>query len=154
AVASTGSKVGHPAADVIVRDPLVIAGTLPRFLAVGDRSRFRLDLINAEAPPGDYELAVSIDGPVDSDISSLSRKVPIGAPGTRQPINIPITAKGVGKATLVAQITGPQGIDIDQTYSLDVLPANPMVTRRIVKEIAPNGGAITVSNDLLAEMIA
>jgi uncharacterized protein YfaS (alpha-2-macroglobulin family) len=154
AVAWTGSKVGHAVSDVIVRDPLVIAGTLPRFLSVGDQSRFRLDLINAEAPPGDYELLVTINGPVEADISSLSRNVTVGAAGTRQPVNIPINAKAVGKATLVAELTGPQGVDVDQTYSLDVLPANPVVTRRIVKEIAPNGGAITVSNDLLAEMVA
>src|SRR5690349_21913648 len=54
--------------------------------------------------------------------------------------DLPITAKSAGRATLVAQLTGP-GVDVDQTYGLEVLPANPMVTRRIVKEIAPNGGA-------------
>jgi uncharacterized protein YfaS (alpha-2-macroglobulin family) len=154
AVAWTGTKVGHASTDVIVRDPLVIAGTLPRFLAVGDQSRFRLDLINAEAAPGDYQLAVMVDGPVSADAASLHRTITIGASGTRVPVNIPITAHAAGKATLMAVITGAGGVDIDQTYALSVLPANPMVTRRITKEIAANGGAITISNDLLAEMVA
>ncbi len=40
AVAWTKDRVGSASADVIVRDPVVLAGTLPRFLSVGDRSRF------------------------------------------------------------------------------------------------------------------
>ena len=64
AVAWSKDKVGHASTDVIVRDPVVVAGTLPRFLAVGDSSRLRFDIINAEAPAGDYTLGVSIDGPV------------------------------------------------------------------------------------------
>src|SRR4029453_9799593 len=114
AVAWTATKVGHAASDVVVRDPLVIAGTLPRFLSVGDQSRFRLDLINAEAPPGDYELAVTIDGPVEAAISAISQKVTVGTAGSPQSVNIPISAKTVGKATLVARITGPGGVDVDQ----------------------------------------
>ena len=69
AVAWSKTKVGHAAKDVIVRDPLVIAGTLPRFLAVGDSSRLRLDFINAEAPAGDYTVGISIDGPLSMNVT-------------------------------------------------------------------------------------
>jgi uncharacterized protein YfaS (alpha-2-macroglobulin family) len=153
AVAWTPTKVGHAAADVVVRDPVVIAGTLPRFLAAGDQSRFRLDLLNAEAPAGDYTLAVTVDGPITAEPSALYQTVKIGTAGSRTPVDIPIKAEGVGVASFVATLAGPGGVSIDQRYALGVEPANPAVTRRTVREIAAHGGSITVSSDLLAEML-
>ncbi len=39
AVAWSNDKVGHASADVVVRDPVVLTATLPRFLLMGDRAR-------------------------------------------------------------------------------------------------------------------
>ena len=153
AVAWTPTKVGHASTDVIIRDPVVIAGTLPRFLGSGDQSRFRLDLLNAEAAPGDYTLAVTFDGPITAAPSALYQSVKIGPVGSRTPVNIPITATGIGTAHLVATLAGPGNVSVDQSFTLGVLPANAPVTRRTINEIAANGGAITVSSDLLAEMV-
>ncbi|WP_413993081.1 MG2 domain-containing protein [Labrys okinawensis] len=153
AVAWTPTKVGHASADVIARDPVVISGTLPRFLGSGDQSRFRLDLVNAEAAPGDYTLAVNVDGPIGAAPAALYQTVKIGPVGSRTPVNIPITATGVGTARLVASLAGPGNVAIDQSFTLGVLPANPPVTRRVVQNVAANGGAITVNSDLVAEMV-
>lgn len=152
AVAWTPTKVGHASVDVIARDPVVIAGTLPRFLGSGDQSRLRLDLLNAEATPGDYTLAVTVDGPITADAALLQQTVKIGAVGSRTPVNIPITASGIGTARLSALLVGPGDVQIDQDFTLAVEPANPPVTRRMVHTIEPNGG-ITVSKDLIAEMV-
>ncbi|HTN98259.1 MAG TPA: alpha-2-macroglobulin, partial [Nordella sp.] len=152
AVAWTPTKVGHAAIDVIARDPVVIAGTLPRFLGSGDQSRLRRDLLNAEAAPGDYALAVTVDGPIGTDPATLSQSVKIGAVGSRIPVNIPITATGIGTARLTAVLTGPGNVQIDQSFTLSVEPANPPVTRRMVHTLEPNGG-ITLSKDLIAEMV-
>ena len=81
AVAWTATKVGHASVDVIARDPVVIAGTLPRFLGSGDQSRWRLDLLNAEAVAGDYTLTLTIEGPVGADPNLLQQTVKIGAVG-------------------------------------------------------------------------
>jgi uncharacterized protein YfaS (alpha-2-macroglobulin family) len=153
AVAWTLTKVGHAQTDVVVRDPIVVAGTLPRFLAAGDQSRFRLDIINTEAPAGDYTLGVSVDGPVIADTSKLIQRIVIGAAGARVPVVIPITASAVGDASLTARLVGPGNVVIEQTYALHVIPANPLVTRRSTMELAANGGAITLSKDLIAEMV-
>ena len=51
AVAWSKDKVGHATADVIVRDPVVLTATLPRFLLPGDRSSLHLDLDNVEGQP-------------------------------------------------------------------------------------------------------
>jgi len=153
AVAWTPTKVGHAAVGVIARDPVVIAGTLPRFLGSGDQSRLRLDLLNAEAVPGDYALSVDVDGPVGVDPALLRQTVKVGAVGSRTPVNIPITASGIGTVRFTATLSGPGDAAIDQSFTLAVEPANPPVTRRMVHTIEPNGG-ITVGKDLIAEMVA
>ncbi|MGE0149804.1 MAG: alpha-2-macroglobulin [Parvibaculaceae bacterium] len=152
AVAWTRGKVGHASVDVVARDPVVIAGTLPRFLGVGDQSRWRLDLLNAEAVPGDYTLTLTIDGPVGADPALLQQTVTIGAAGSRTPVSVPITASGIGTARLTAALAGPGDVQIDQDFTLAVEPANPPVTRRMVHMIEPNGG-LAVGRDLLAEMV-
>jgi alpha-2-macroglobulin len=152
AVAWTATKVGHASVDVIARDPVVIAGTLPRFLGSGDQSRWRLDLLNAEAVPGDYTLTLTIEGPVGADPNLLQQTVKIGASGSRLPVNIPITASGIGTARLTAMLTGPGDVQIDQSFTLTIAPANPPVTRRMVHTMEPKGG-VTISKDLVAEMV-
>src|SRR5215203_4284161 len=63
AVAWSKDKVGHASGDVIVRDPVVLTATLPRFLLTGDRGTVRLDLDNVEGPAGEYAIGVRTDGP-------------------------------------------------------------------------------------------
>ena len=64
AVAWTKDKVGRATGDVIVRDPVVLTATLPRFLLNGDRGTMYLDLDNVEGPAGDYNITVSAEGTV------------------------------------------------------------------------------------------
>jgi hypothetical protein len=153
AVAWSAGKVGHAATDVIARDPVVMAGTLPRFLAVGDQSRLRLDIINTEAPAGDYSLEVSVEGPIGAPSAALSQKVTLGAAGGKIAALVPISATGPGEANLTAKLVGPGDVAVEQTYALNIVPANPLVTRRTTFELAANGGAVTLSRDLLAEMV-
>ncbi len=52
-------KVGHASGDVIVRDPVVLSATLPRFLRTGDKGAVQLVLDNVEGAAGDYKIAVA-----------------------------------------------------------------------------------------------
>jgi uncharacterized protein YfaS (alpha-2-macroglobulin family) len=153
AVAWTKTKVGHASSDVIVRDPVVVAGTLPRFLAAGDSSRLRFDIINAEAPAGDYTLGVSIDGPVSATAEGTIQKVAIGAAGSRTTVIVPVTAAQPGTASIVATLKGPGDMILDQDYVLGVVPANPIVTKRTTLPLVANGGAVTIGKDLMADML-
>ena len=153
AVAWTKDKVGHASSDVIVRDPIVVSGTLPRFVAVGDTSRLRFDIVNAEAPAGDYTLGVSIDGPVTPQAGSAIQKITIGAAGARTTIIVPITATGFGTASVIATLKGPGDIILDQDFALGVLPSNPMVTKRTTMPLAAKGGSLTLSKDLVTDML-
>src|SRR4029077_14913251 len=57
-------KVGKATGDVIVRDPVVLTATLPRFLRAGDRGAGQLELDNVEGAAGDYSLSVSSEGTI------------------------------------------------------------------------------------------
>ena len=153
AVAWSANKVGHASKDVIARDPVVVSGTLPRFLSVGDGSELRFDIVNAEGPAGDYTLGVSIDGPVTADAPARIQKVTLGAAGARASVIVPIKATGLGTASVIATLKGPGDILLDQDYVLGVTPANPPVTRRTTLPLMANGGALTIGKDLLSDML-
>ena len=59
-------KVGAASVDMIVRDPVVVTASLPRFLDIGDRSRLQFDIDNVEGQAGEYKLALDIHGPVSA----------------------------------------------------------------------------------------
>src|SRR5437764_1863088 len=65
AVAWTATKLGRATTDVIVRDPVVLTATLPRFLLNGDHGTMSFDLDNVEGAPGDYTIDVRTTGPVN-----------------------------------------------------------------------------------------
>jgi alpha-2-macroglobulin len=58
AVAWTKTKAGGASTDVIIRDPVVVQVTAPRFLSLGDRSQFFVQVDNVEGKPGE---AVDLD---------------------------------------------------------------------------------------------
>jgi uncharacterized protein YfaS (alpha-2-macroglobulin family) len=153
AVAWTATKTGHATSDVIARDPVVVAGTLPRFLNVGDRSELRFDIVNAEGPAGDYTLGVSIAGPVEPDAAARIQRVTLGTAGARASIIVPVSATGIGTASVVATLKGPGDLLLDQTYALGIMPASALVTRRTPLPLMANGGAITIGRDLLSDML-
>ena len=153
AVAWTRTKVGHISKDVIARDPVVVSGTMPRFLAVGDTSQLRFDIVNAEGPAGDYTLGVSIDGPVTPEANTTIQKLTLGAAGARATIIVPVKGTGFGTASIIATLKGPGDILLDQDFALGVEPANPLVTRRTTMPLQAKGGSLTIGKDLLADMV-
>ena len=63
AVAWTADGVGQASKDWLVRDPVVVQASLPRFLAPGDRTRLRLDLAHASGPAGEVAVTLSASDP-------------------------------------------------------------------------------------------
>ena len=153
AVAWSATKVGHASSDVIARDPVVVSGTLPRFLSVGDSSQLRFDIVNAEGPAGEYTLGVSIDGPVTTTAAARIQRFTLGAAGARASIIVPVNATGFGTSSVVATLKGPGDLLLDQEYALGIEPANPLVTRRTTLPLMANGGALTIGKDLLSDMV-
>ena len=150
AVAWSKDKVGSAQADVVVRDPIVVAATLPRFLDVGDRSQMHVEIDNVEGDAGDYTLDLDIHGPLTADADALRRTVRLDV-HQRLSVAMPIAAAGVGTAALDLRLSGPK-TDEAQHFKLGILSGAPDVYRRTVTPL-PGGGAQTISGDLLADFI-
>ncbi|MCW1840345.1 MG2 domain-containing protein [Prosthecomicrobium hirschii] len=152
AIAWSKGRVGHAQADVVVRDPVVVQATLPRFLTLGDRSRFHMAIDNVEAPAGDYTVDVDIHGPVVIPADSLRSTIALKKNG-RSELTIPVTAAGVGAAVIDVKFSG-QGLDLNQQLVLRVQPGVPAVYRRTVQPLAANGGSVTIGPDLVSDFVA
>ncbi len=150
AVAWSKSRVGQASNDVIVRDPIVVQATLPRFLSLGDQSRMHLQIANVEAPPGNYRLDLDIHGPLTVAADALRRDIKLDA-GGKSEVSVPITAAGVGDGSIDMALTG-QGVNATQSFNVRVEPGAAELYRRSVSDIPP-GGSVTISGDLLGDFI-
>jgi alpha-2-macroglobulin len=150
AVAWSKDKVGHAAGDVIVRDPVVLTATLPRFLLTGDRGTLRLDIDNVEGSAGDYQVAVAAEGPLAVG-GGATQTVKL-AGKARGGLALPLNATAAGNGAVTVHITGPGNFDLARTYPLAVKPATQVLARRTVRPIA-RGESITLSNDLIADLV-
>lgn len=151
-VAWSAGRTGQASADVIVRDQIVAQATLPRFLAIGDQSRFHLQVDNVEGPAGAYTVDLDVKGPVLVAADATRRTMQLGA-GAKMQMTIPVTAAGLGRAEFDLRVSGPNGIGTVQNLAVRVQPSAATIARRIVRAIPGNGGAITVSSDLLADLV-
>ncbi len=150
AVAWSKGKVGKASGDVVVRDPVVLTATLPRFLRTGDRGAVQLELDNVEGAAGDYSIAVSSDGTVKLDGDKpFTLKL---AAKQRDRVAVPVSASGAGPSTVRVNVSGPNGFALERTYALDVRPANQILTRRTVRALGP-GETLTLSKDMFADFV-
>jgi uncharacterized protein YfaS (alpha-2-macroglobulin family) len=150
AVAWSKDKVGSAEADVVVRDAIVVAATLPRFLDVGDRSQMHVEVDNVEGDAGDYILDLDIHGPLTADAAALRQSVRLEA-HRRLSATVPIIAAGVGTADLDLRLTGPK-TDQAQHFKLGILSGAPDVYRRTVTPLI-GGATQTISGDELGDFI-
>ena len=150
AVAWSKTRTGSADADVIVRDPIVVGGTLPRFLNLGDRARAHFELDNVEGQTGDYRLTLDPAGGWFFPADALDRTVRLEA-GKRNGLDVPLTAAGVGTATLGTHLVGP-GFDYAQDFAVPIEPGSAPVYRRDIRRIEP-GASLTVTQDLLADFV-
>ncbi|HEY1778867.1 MAG TPA: alpha-2-macroglobulin [Roseiarcus sp.] len=149
-VAWAKDKVGSGQADVVVRDSVVVAATLPRFLNVGDRSEMHVEIDNVEGDAGEYELDLDIHGPLTADADAMTKSVRLDL-HQRKSLAMPIAAAGVGVAELDLRLTGPK-TDLTQHFRLGIASGAPDSYRRTVTPL-PGGASQTISGDLLADFI-
>jgi uncharacterized protein YfaS (alpha-2-macroglobulin family) len=150
AVAWNKDKIGQASADVIVRDPVVLTATLPRFLLPGDRSTIHLDLDNVEGAPGDYTLAVTTADAVVAG-AGATQKLTLAAKA-RGALTVPITANAAGNGVVKVSVSGPAGLALERSYVLAVRPPAQILARRTVKPIA-KGDSLTLSSDMFADLV-
>ncbi|EJW09983.1 Alpha-2-macroglobulin [Rhodovulum sp. PH10] len=149
AMAWSEAQVGHASADVIVRDPVVLTATLPRFLLSGDESTVALELDNVEGAAGDYWITAEADGPVTLGQSAATVRL---SAHRRQGLSIPVKANASGHATVRLAVSGPNGFSLERAFSLTVKPATQILARRTVRPVAP-GESLTFGADLLGDLV-
>lgn len=146
AVAWSDTAVGAAERDVILRDPVVVTASLPRFLAPGDQSELLLEIIHAEGPTGRMGLDVMAEG------LTLSGAVPSGIDlGAQEKVvlRLPITAGDVGDQALRVVLTTPDGRQLTKDLTLAVR-ANDPVTSRVQRVSLAAGDTFTLDRNVLA----
>jgi len=149
-VAWSAGKVGDASVDVLVRDPVVVSATTPRFLNVGDESRLHLRLENVSGAAGEYALEAMPLGAIDLPIGQRVQRIALAAGGTAQ-VSLPITALAVGDAGVSIRLDGPEGLSLAQDVSFPVQPGTAAVVRRDLRRLAP-GESLRVTDDLLVDI--
>jgi uncharacterized protein YfaS (alpha-2-macroglobulin family) len=152
AVAWSGAKLGHATKDIILRDPLVVQGTPPKFLIIGDKSELHLSLRNVEGPEGEYALSAIADGATSLAESAADQRFSL-KPGERRDIALAITGDSLGQASVAVTLTGPEGVSVERSYAFQVEPAAPNITRRSVETLAARSGSLRLTADLVADLI-
>jgi alpha-2-macroglobulin len=125
AVAWSGKAVGQAQADVLVRDPVVVTASLPRFLSPGDESRLLLEIVHATGPAGKMGLQVTGNGVTLGDVPA---SFDLGAQA-KAVFAVPVTAGAVGNQTISVALTTPDGRVLTKDLTLPVQVNDPEVAR-------------------------
>ena len=146
AVVWSKTGVGQTTTDVLVRDPVVVTASLPRFLAPGDQSRLLLEIVHAFGPSGRMGLDVTSAGlalgerPSGVDLSDLGKAE----------IVVPITAPmAEGLHEIRVALTTPDGRLLEKRVWVQVEDQSPAVARQSRFDLAP-GDTFTFDANVFA----
>ncbi len=85
AVAWTATGVGHATKDVIIRDPLVVIASAPKFMAPDDVAEVNIAIANTDGPAGDYKLELIPAGGIDLAVNDAPATVTLKAGERNRP---------------------------------------------------------------------
>ncbi|MFK7940372.1 MAG: alpha-2-macroglobulin family protein [Roseovarius sp.] len=148
AVAWSDTGVGQAERDVIVRDPVVVTATLPRFLAPGDTSQLLLEIIHTEGPTGRMGLDVTADGVTLA--SGTPSGIDLGA-GEKLVLRLPVTADEVGDHSLRVALTTPDGKVLTKALTMGVRSNDPTTSKTRRLSLAA-GTTLTLDSNVFADL--
>ena len=134
AVAWTADAVGQATTDWLVRDPVVVQASLPRFLAPGDRTRLRLDLAHATGPAGAVSVALAAPIPASCPRAAASTGT-LGENG-RLVFDAALAGTTPGDHTLAIETTTPAGERLTKRLTVPVRANDPVLARQTRIELA------------------
>ena len=143
AVAWSDTGLGQAEADVLVRDPVVVTASLPRFLAPNDQSNVLLEIVHATGSSGRMGLDISGLGIV-FDAALIPSGLTLDD-GQKQTLTVPIRATTVGDHTMRIALTTPDGKQLVQTLTLPVRANDPEVSE--VRKVSIAAGETFTLND-------
>ncbi len=149
AVAWSRNATGNASEDVIVRDPVVVSTSLPRFMAPGDQARLLVEIANTDGPAGEYRLALSTGGSLLSTEGGVPATVTLPA-GGKTSLRVPLTADVPGTGEVLVALTHAGGMTVNRTATVPVRPGVMPVTTRRTVTLAANGGSLRLDGELFA----
>ncbi|NNU81445.1 alpha-2-macroglobulin family protein [Halovulum dunhuangense] len=149
AVVWSASGVGSASQELLVRDPVVLSATLPRFLAPGDRSEIVFDLTHVSGPAGPVSVTLTGTDALPLPDVALSARLEAGGRAT---LSVPITAGAVGDNGLVVQLTTPDGQVLTKELALGIRANDPGIARQSRLTLEP-GQSLDLTGDLLAGLV-
>ena len=150
AMAWSETAVGHASADVIVRDPVVVTLSPPRFLRVGDESRLLVEINNISGAAGPYGLNLSTGEGIATPEETGDVELAVG---DRQSFNLALNGMQIGDWPVVLTITAPDGTETKKELTLGVRPISAPVTTARILPIAA-GESVTVGDDYFDSYMA
>ena len=148
AVAWSKTGVGQASADVLVRDPVVVTASVPRFMSPGDTSRLLLEIVHATGPSGRMSLDVKANGltlgevPSGFDLGDKAKAV----------FEVPVTAGTVGNQTIDVSLTTPDAKVLTKTLTVPVQVNDPEVARISRLELK-SGQSFTFDENVFAGLV-
>jgi hypothetical protein len=155
AVAWSRDKVGSAKGDVVVRDPVALLVTSPRFMTLGDQARLELDVHNVEGTAASYKVHVArVPGPgLKGEAVAVHEGTLELEAGERRRQSVMLKGDGLGRSYYEVRVKGPAGIDVARQLALDVKPPGGDIRRVTISSLKPKGGSITLSPDLVADLL-
>jgi uncharacterized protein YfaS (alpha-2-macroglobulin family) len=154
AVAWSEGKIGSGDKDVLVRDPVALTMSAPRFLTLGDEARIELGLHNVEGAPAAYQLGVSrLPTTGQGGSVNLSARTIEMKSGEHKREQFLFKSDSIGLVTLAVRVTGPNGIDVNRRVTFNVNPPAGDIKRLSVSQLMAKGSRLTISDDLLRDLI-
>ncbi len=132
AVAWSSKGIGQASAEVLVRDPVVVTASLPRFLSPSDESRVLLEIVHATGPSGRIGLDVSGTGLILGDVPSGFDLADKG----KMVLSVPVKATDVGLYSIDIALTTPDGKQLKKTLQVPVQVNDPEIARTTRLDLA------------------
>lgn len=126
AVAWSPTGVGQSEKDVIVRDPVVVTASVPRFMAPGDQSRMLLEVIHADGPAG--EMVIGVSGKGLRMVPQLPETFTL-TEGGKATFEVPMIALDPGNHTIEIVLITPDGRRLTKELTMPVIVNDPEVSR-------------------------
>ena len=132
-------------ADVLVRDPVVLTASLPRFLQPGDQSRMLLEIIHASGPAGEVGLSVTSNG---LTLGAVPDRFDLAQNG-KAVFRVPLTTRDLGDQTIEVVLTTPDGKLLRKTLTVPVRNNDPAVAR-VSRFALQQGQSLTLDASIFA----
>jgi len=144
AVAWSKTGVGQANADVLVRDPVVVTASAPRFMAPGDESRVLLEIVHASGPFGKMGLTLAANGVALGDVPD---SIDLGEK-QKVVVAVPVVADATGNQTVTVTLTTPDGKALEKVLTIPVQRNDPE-TLRVSRFDLAQGQTFTFDDALL-----